>query len=289
MKSFGRILTEMTFYSPLRYPGGKGKMANYFKKFFKENSLMGGTYVEPYTGGGSVALSLLIENYASKVIINDIDRSVYAFWYSILNYTNELCSLIEETPIAIKTWKIQKGIQKNKDKEDILKLGFSTFFLNRTNRSGILLAGAIGGLKQEGNYKIDCRYNKEVLIERIKKIASHKENIKLYNLDAVKLIKKLKNELPEKTLFYLDPPYHKKGKELYLNHYNDDDHKKISLAIGKVKKQKWLITYDNTELIKKLYKKYRKLDYLLTYTAGKIKKGKELIIFSDNMKIIEYK
>ncbi|MCK4650032.1 DNA adenine methylase [Candidatus Pacearchaeota archaeon] len=278
----------MTFYSPLRYPGGKGKMSNYFKKVFKENSLMGGTYVEPYTGGGSVALSLLIEKYASEIIINDVDRSIYALWYSILNYTNELCELIEKTPITIKIWKKQKEIQKNKEEEDVLKLGFSTFFLNRTNRSGILGAGAIGGLEQKGNWKIDCRYNKKALIERIKKIASHKKNIQLYNLDAVKLIEKLQSELSEKTLFYLDPPYHEKGKELYLNHYDNDDHKKISLAIGKVKKQKWLITYDNTELIKKLYKKYSKLDYLLTYTAGKTKKGKELMIFSDNMKIVEY-
>lgn len=278
----------MTFYSPLRYPGGKGKMAKYFKKVFKKNSLMGGTYVEPYTGGGSVALSLLIEKYASKIIINDIDYSIYAFWYSVLNHTNELCKLIEDTPINIEVWRRQKKIQKNKEERNILELGFSTFFLNRTNRSGILGAGAIGGIEQKGNWKIDCRYNKKALIERIKKIASHKKDIQLYNLDAVKLIKKLQNKLPTKTLFYLDPPYHGKGKELYLNYYNDNDHKNISLTIREVRKQKWIMTYDNTELIKNLYKKYRHLDYLLTYTAGKTKKGKELIIFSDNMEIVEY-
>jgi DNA adenine methylase len=278
----------MTFYSPLRYPGGKGKMSSYFKKVFKENSLTGGTYVEPYTGGGGVALSLLMEGHASKIIINDIDRSIYAFWYSVLNKTKQFCDLMEKTPITIEEWSRQKDIQKNKKKESLLKLGFSTFFLNRTNRSGILGGGVIGGLKQEGDWKIHCRYNKKTLIERIKKIASYKKRICLYNLDAVKLINLLKKELPDKTLFYLDPPYYGKGKELYLNYYTDDDHRKISKTISKVEKQKWLMTYDDTELIKELYGEYRQLGYLLTYTAAKPKKGKELMIFSNNMKIVQY-
>ncbi len=276
----------MTFYSPLRYPGGKGKLANYFKKLFKKNSLNQGIYVEPYVGGASIALSLLIEGYASKIIINDIDKSIFAFWYSILNYTEKFCNLIKKTPVNIMVWNKQKKIQKEKDKYDILTLGFSTFFLNRTNRSGILNAGVIGGKDQKGKWKINARYNKKDLIKRIKQIATYKDKIEIYNLDAVKLIKLLKHKLPNDTLFYLDPPYYNKGKELYLNYYLDGDHKQIAKEINKIKKQKWIITYDDAGLIKKLYHKNRQIAYSLVYSAGKSKKGKELMIFSDNLNIL---
>lgn len=276
----------MTFYSPLRYPGGKGKLANYFKELFEMNSLNGGIYVEPYVGGASIALSLLIDGYASRVIINDIDRSIFAFWHSVLNNPNELCQLIKKTPVNLKTWEKQKQIQYKKENQDLLTLGFSTFFLNRTNRSGILSAGAIGGKSQKGRWKINARYNKKELIKRIKKISLYKDQIGLLNMDAVRLIKMLKRTLPNKTLIYLDPPYYNKGKEIYLNYYMDDDHKKIANEINKTKKQKWIITYDDAKLIKELYKDNQMLDYSLPYSAGKSKKGNELVIFSDNLKML---
>lgn len=277
----------MTFYSPLRYPGGKGKLAIYFKELFETNSLNGGIYVEPYVGGASIALSLLIEGYASKVIINDKDKSIFAFWYSVLNYSEELCSLIKKTPVNLNVWKKQKRIQKEKDNYDLLTLGFSTFFLNRTNYSGILNAGAIGGKSQKGIWKINARFNKKNLIKRIKKISLYKDKIKLYNMDAVELIKILKNKLPKETLFYLDPPYYNKGKELYLNYYLDRDHKLIAEEINKAKKQKWVITYDDVELIKQLYKKNKQINYSLVYSVGKLKKGKEIMIFSNNLKLLK--
>ena len=277
----------MTFYSPLRYPGGKGKLVGYFKQLIKENSLNGGVYVEPYVGGASIALSLLIEGYASKVIINDKDKSIFAFWYSVLNHSEELCKKIRETPISLEVWEKQKQVQKQKENIDLLTLGFSTFFLNRTNRSGILGAGAIGGKSQKGKWKIDARFNKEELINRIKKISLYKSKISLYNIDAVELVKKLKNRLPSKTLIYLDPPYYNKGKELYLNYYLDQDHKNIAEEINKTKKQKWIITYDDAKLIKKLYKDNKKINYYLRYSAGNNKQGNEVIIFSNNLKPLQ--
>ena len=167
----------MMRYSPLRYPGGKGKISSFFSELFVANNLIGGTYIEPYVGGGSIALSLLINGVANQIIINDKDRSLFAFWYSILNYTDEFCQLIENTPITIDTWYEQREIQKNKTNAELLSLGFSTFFLNRTNRSGIIKGGVIGGLNQTGNYLIDARYNSDDLKKRIKLIALYKDKI----------------------------------------------------------------------------------------------------------------
>lgn len=278
----------MDFYSPLRYPGGKGKVANYFKQVFKDNLLCDGIYVEPYAGGASVALSLLFNEYASKIIINDIDISIYSFWNSVLTSTEEFCKLVRDTPINVETWRLQKQVQKERHEFSEIEIGFSTFFLNRTNRSGILKAGIIGGLEQKGEWKIDARFNKIDLIKRIERIALYKDKIDLYNIDAVDLINNLKDNLPYKSLIYFDPPYYVKGKDLYLNYFNDSDHNKISEAISRIDKQKWIITYDDVPQIQNLYKQYRSKSFKLNYSAGKVaRKGDEIIIYSDNLYIPE--
>ena len=258
-------------------------MANYFKQIFKDNLLYDGIYIEPYAGGASVALSLLFNEYASKVIINDIDKSIFSFWHSVLNETDNLCKLIRDTPVSVDTWDIQRFIQNNTEDFDLLTLGFATFFLNRTNRSGILKAGIIGGRDQNGKWNIDARYNKPDLIKRIEKIAFNRNKIELFNLDAGCLVSALKATLPSKSLFYFDPPYFVKGKDLYLNFYNENDHQIMADTISKIKKQRWVVTYDCVSSIKKLYNKFRQKKYSLNYSAGERSKGEELMIFSDNL------
>lgn len=270
------------FVSPLRYPGGKLKVVNYIKRLMEENDLCGGTYIEPYAGGANVALSLLLSKYAKRIKINDIDRSIYAFWYSVLMETENLCRMIQDTDVTMETWERQHEMQKNKKEADLLELGFSTFFLNRTNRSGILNGGVIGGKAQTGKYKIDARYNKKDLIERIEVIAAQRNKIELTSMDAVALIKRYKRPPAAKTLCYLDPPYYVKGKDLYLNYYNDNDHQKIADTIMKYK-GKWIISYDAVEFIKKLYEDYKQTEYYLSYSAGNPSKGRELMIFSDGL------
>lgn len=271
------------FVSPLRYPGGKLKVVDYVKRLFEDNGLMDGTYIEPYAGGASVALTLLFSEYASKIKINDIDRSIYAFWHSVLNETEAMCRLVADTPVNMEVWHAQREVQQHKQEAELLELGFSTFFLNRTNRSGILSGGVIGGKEQTGNFKIDARYNKEDLIERIESIAEYADRIELTSMDAVELIKSIKKPT-EKTFCYLDPPYYVKGRDLYLNYYNDDDHKAIAKAIKKYK-GKWIISYDAVDFIRELYKEYRQKEYYLSYSAGNPTKGKEIVVYSDGLVI----
>ena len=275
----------MDFLSPLRYPGGKSKVSDFVQSLIKSNKLLDGIYVEPYVGGGSVALSLLFNEYVKDIYINDKDISIYAFWYCVLYKTEEFCKLIQDTPINIETWFKLRDYQNKKDSIDLLDLGFSTFFLNRTNRSGILKAGVIGGYKQTGNYKIDARFNKKNLIQRIQRIANYTDRIHLSNEDAVDLVKKLSMSLPDNTLFYLDPPYYVKGKGLYMNYYNDYDHKNIANVISDIKNQKWIISYDNVPFITNLYSRYRQKKFELNYSAINSGKGEEIMIFCNGINI----
>ena len=276
------------FYSPLRYPGGKNKLAKFIAQICVDNNI-NGHYVEPYAGGASVALHLLIEKKVKKITINDFDRSIYAFWYSVLNHTEELCDLIKNTPIDIENWYKQRQIQKDKLTTDLLELGFSTLFMNRTNISGIVIAGVIGGLKQQGKYKIDCRFNKESIISRIKLIASLKKDIDLKNLDAIELIKTIqKKSKIESTLFYFDPPYYDKGPSLYMNFYKHDQHVQVSESIKNIKNMSWLVSYDNQPEIHDIYSwaKNRIIEYSFNHSAHKSRVGKEVIITSESLKQI---
>lgn len=279
----------MRILSPLRYPGGKSKIAAFVKQIIKDNNLLDGVYVEPFAGGAAVALSLLMDEYVSRIVINDKDRSIYAFWYSVLNETERLCQYIEETPVTMDTWRMQREIQSadNKNTVDLLSLGFSTFFMNRTNRSGIIKAGVIGGFNQTGNYKIDARYKKEELIGRIRRIAAYADRIELHNEDAADLISRISNITPQNTIMYLDPPYYKKGRGLYMNYYNDSDHKKIRDVITNVNTIRWIVSYDNSTFIKSLYEDFRSQEFYLNYSANNNGKGTEVIFFSNNCIVSE--
>lgn len=218
-------------------------------------------------------------------MINDKDRSLFAFWHSVLYETDALCRLIRDTPVSIDVWHKQKEVQKNKENEDLLSLGFSTFFLNRTNRSGIIKGGVIGGLEQKGNFLIDARYNKEELMSRIVRIAEFSAQIELFHMDAVDLVFSVKETLQDPAFFYFDPPYFKKGKGLYMNYYNNQDHRDIFHAISGIRDSKWVLTYDKDDFIRDLYQDYRVFKYNLNYSAATVGRGTEYIIFSKNFRV----
>lgn len=273
------------FYSPLRYPGGKSKLAKFISQICIENDI-NGHYVEPYAGGASVALHLLLEGYVDQISINDYDRSIYAFWHSVLKYPHRFCNSIEQIDVNIDNWYRFKAIQENKEKASLFSLGFSTFFLNRTNISGIIDAGVIGGIEQNGKYKIDCRFNKKSLISRIQSIAKYKRKINLYREDALDLIDIIQSKSKnENTIFYFDPPYYIKGPSLYINYYDANNHIEVSEKIKRIKNSHWIVSYDNVEEIRDMYSGLRNTQYYLPYTAGEKKKGKEILFFSPALSI----
>ncbi len=270
-------------YSPLRYPGGKNKLSGFIAKICIDNKV-NGHYVEPYSGGAAVALFLLLEGFVEKITINDRDRSIYAFWHSVLNDTNKLCDLIKNAELSVPEWKKQKEIQVNKKTVDLLSLGFSTFYLNRTNRSGIINAGVMGGVEQNGNYLMDCRFNKVDLMQRIRNIAKHKKNIRLYRKDAIRLIDKIQEEAKnENFIFYFDPPYYLKASTLYMNHYEDENHKIVSDKIKAIQNINWIVSYDNVPEIQELYSDCSKKEFSFKHTAYESRIGKEIMFFSDNL------
>lgn len=266
--------------SPLRYPGGKNKTYHYVRHLVRSNNIS--TYIEPFAGGAAVALRLLINRDVKRIIINDYDRSIYAFWHCVVYESDKLTDRIQNTEITMDEWYKQKDIQQQKDTINLFDLGFSTLFLNRTNRSGIIKAGVIGGKNQNGNYKMDCRFNKNTIIDRIQLIASYSEQILVCNDDAIDFIK---NEIKKtrKSLTFFDPPYYEKGPDLYTNFYTHDDHVKLARTIHQqMRNRYWILTYDVAEQIEELYRKYEHEKYYLNYSIAKPTKGQEFMFFSKN-------
>lgn len=271
--------------SPLRYPGGKACLLGLTSTILRLNNLERGHYAEPYAGGCGLALELLFGGHVADIHINDIDPSIWAFWYCVLNDTDALVSKIKKTPVTIDQWRKQQKIHRKQDASDWLALGFSAFFLNRTNRSGIIKdAGVIGGLSQKGPYKIDCRYNLDDLTRRILRVAKYKDRIHLTNLDALKFLTRCEKKLPEDSLIFIDPPYFKKGSSLYTNFYARDDHADVAERVIDLNRN-WVVTYDDAPEIRRLYRDRRQYCFDINYTLHEKRVGTELLIASKGLKI----
>ncbi len=269
--------------SPLRYPGGKSCIFNFLAELVKMNNLMGGVYIEPFAGGAGAALRLLFKGYVEKIILNDADRNLFLFWKGILEQTEEFLRRVVDTPVNIEEWRKQRYIFKNPSTYSEIEIGFSTFYLNRCNRSGILYAGPIGGQDQSGKWKLDARFNKKNLIKRIEAIAFNHGKISIYNKDAICFLREdilSKSGHFQKALIYLDPPYYKKGSSLYLSFYQPEDHEKLATFVKTEIPYKWIVSYDNVSEIQDLYRGESQIMFDLNYSVYSTKVGNEILFYS---------
>jgi DNA adenine methylase len=282
MKDPAPIRARHDRVTPLRYPGGKGKLTGFIREILAVNQL-NGLYAEPYAGGAAIAFNLLLAGDVSRIAINDISESVFAFWHSVLHRTNELNKLIVDTPLTVDEWDRQKRIFARGNVGNDLELGFALFFLNRTNRSGIMNAGIIGGRSQAGAWKIDARYNAAELVARVEAIGQHRDKVDLTRLDAIEFLAQGKLSWPVNTLVYLDPPYYVKGRDLYYHFYNHADHEAVADAVVGLGDLNWIVSYDNVGQIRDIYSGYKRAIYNIGYSARSIRKGSEVMFFADDL------
>lgn len=269
--------------TPLRYPGGKSIMTQFFKELFKQNGLENCVYSEPYAGGAGAAVNLLLSNSVQAIRINDAAIGVFSFWHYLFEESEKFMEAVQSTPVTLGEWKKQRAIFKTTAVPGF-ELGFATFFLSRTNRSGILAAGPIGGqdekAQENAKYKIDCRFNKTDLIDRLIKLVANKERITVSNLDALVFLRQINDR---EAFVYLDPPYYTQGKALYLNYYKHQDHVILANYLKEHAGFHWVLSYDNVPQILELYADLPLYQFGLSYTAQDIKKGSELLTHSPRL------
>ena len=261
------IVRRGSHASPLRYPGGKATLASFFEITIKALGLDKPTYIEPYAGGAGAGLELLLKNVVGMVVINDLDPAIHACWKAMVEEPDAFLRLLRCAPLTIDEWKKQREIYRRRNDVDAdpLALGFATFYLNRTSRSGVLGAGVIGGFAQAGAYKIDARFDKDALRARIEKLAELAAKIRVTKQDGAV---RLREYLPKDNVFaYVDPPYVEKGSSLYMSAFQKQDHVELARVLNGYANTNWVLTYDVADLIKSLYKARDISEFRLLYSA----------------------
>lgn len=265
--------------SPLRYPGGKSALYSRLRQIIRDMGMAGCTYVEPYAGGVGAGLSLLVTGQVERVVINDLDPAIHAFWATVQAEPEFLIDRVREVRLDVDEWRRQREVYVSADTTDLSKLGFATFYLNRTNRSGVLNGGPIGGLDQTGNYKIDARFNREGLAERLRILALYSDNIVATSRDGVEVITEYAAK--SDTFIYADPPYFEKAGSLYLNAFTAENHEALARVLNSVSDSHWLLTYDNAPQVAQLYAARRRREFELHYSAHRVVKATEVAVLSD--------
>lgn len=273
-------------YTPLRYPGGKARFAPVLADVITLNDLSGGHYLEPYAGGAGVALALLMDGLVEHIHINDADAAVAVFWRVATQHSEALSTMVANEAVTMEAWHHWRSVMLGQVQSTELERGFATLFMNRTNRSGILKGGVIGGKEQGGTYKLDARFMRHELCKRLERIGRHANAITVYEEDAHALLQRSQQFLPQKSLVYLDPPYYVKGAGLYRNFYKHEDHEKIARLLASDQFQRpWVVSYDNAEEICSMYHYARWFTYGLHYTAQRRYTGSEVMFFSESLNL----
>lgn len=271
------------YLSPLRYPGGKARLARYLARVLSTQSRTIDTYCEPYAGGVGAGLQLLSDGHVSKLIINDLNRGIAAFWRSAFFKTDELAKMVADCAVDIDNWHRQRAVYLEPDNHDDLALGFATFFLNRTNRSGILNARPIGGLEQTGSWLVDARFNKADLTQRLENLSTLASQVDIRESPAIRLIQTL-NRRKRPVLLYIDPPYVVPGEELYMTEHTWAEHQRLAHVLAK-STHPWILTYDADDRTRALYRDFRCLRFAISHTAQVQKVGREFMFFSHKLSV----
>jgi len=267
--------------SPLRYPGGKACLAGLLEDVIDLNDLRGGSYFEPYAGGAGAGLELLRVDAVSEVWINDADPRVGAFWQSVLDETDRFVEEIARVPLTIEEWRRQAERCRHPDSSNPFATGFAAFYMNRCNRSGVLSgAGPIGGYAQTGRWRLGVRFNREALVSRILSIGRLRDRIHVSCLDAIEFLQATlpRGKSRQQVLVFLDPPYVNKGQRLYLNSYEFRDHAALARYIGRQQTLPWVMSYDDTDLIRQLYSRHQIAHLPIRYSLQEKRQARELLI-----------
>jgi DNA adenine methylase len=266
--------------SPFRYPGGKAWMAEALAAELTGLTPAGGVYLEPYAGGAGAATRLLASGAASEIHLNDADPRVYSAWFSLLNYNEKFQEALVEADLSMSYWWECKRIVDDPDlASDVFELGFATFFLNRTNRSGILQGAApIGGYEQAGDWKLHARFYRDTLRARVAWIGQNAKRIHLSQLDGLDFLKSKSATITDPALYFVDPPYVNAGSRLYMNGMTSADHRSLGEFLCSGVIPNWLLTYDDTPLVREIYGSAVIESLRVRYTLQKKRNDNELLI-----------
>jgi len=282
-KAFARHTASIL--SPLRYPGGKRRLAGYIAATIRLNGLRPKLFVEPFAGGASVALQLLNDGLVESIALGEKDPLLAGFWKTVFTDHEWLIEKLRDTEPTLTNWDRFKNGQHRTDRQRAL----ACIFLNRTSFSGIIApsAGPLGGRTQQSAYPIGCRYTVELITRRITQAAQLAERVLFVNhgdwRHTVWRVKARRYQ-PNEVLYYFDPPFYYKANDLYRFFFDAANHRKLHDALGALG-QPWLLSYDAAKPIIEMYRQNgigpKRVELLYSAAnSGELTEMQELIVTS---------
>jgi len=280
------------YVSPLRYPGGKARMAPWLAEAFavQTSNMDVEVWIEPFAGGAGAGLTLLDAEAVSEVWLTEKHPAIAAMWRAVLDDGEALARRVETTSadMTLWGWALEQvtAAQAGQTLDD-RELGFAALVVNRCSRSGIIAprVGPIGGKSQEGRWTVGSRWNPEGLAARIRHVASMSGSIRFTEGDAVARIEELDGSvgIEDEVMLFVDPPYCREGNRLYANGMTEDDHQRLADALNGCA-SRWLLTYDDEPLVAEvLYPERRVLAYYIPNTANRARVATEYAVLSDDL------
>ena len=271
--------------TPLRYPGGKSRLLGYVERFLKANHISPDCVCEPFAGTASISVGLLQKGLVDSAYICEKDPLIVAYWKAVKYHIDELVESVKSVEVSMDTWfDFKKYLPENaQTRFSVTELALAFLFYNRTNYSGIIKGGPLGGKSQKSPYKLGCRFNKPTIIEKLLDLSKVSENIHINLGDGLEFMKReSSNRSVESIFFYVDPPFYNAGKDLYREFFNDKDHIELADFLADLESP-WLLSYDDSEFIRNLYKEKRNAKIYIDYQANFLKKSAGELLFSNRV------
>lgn len=260
--------------SPLRYPGGKSRAIKILMPFFPQDF---DELAEPFFGGGSVGLYLAQNLGLKQIFANDLNTDLYCFWQTLKTQNKALIDEIERTRQTHTNGRelYEKLLARRGENLSDFQRAVDFFVLNRITFSGVVDCGGYSQKAYESRFTPSS-------IERLKNMDSILRNFTFSNQSYENL---LQNN-GKRVFIFLDPPYFSASKSKLYGKKGDlhanFNHERLCEHL-KNTKHRFLLTYDDSEFIRELYKDFYKLKYTLQYGMNNFKqtkanKGQELLI-----------
>lgn len=244
-----------------------------------------------------------------------------ALWTAVIYYPEQFCDMVDVFQPSVDKFfeykkslrdytnllKVQAGITLTKQnyiicteyftKEDCIRYVVTTALhklaIHQMSYSGLgtVAGGPMGGLSQNSDYKVDCRWSPNYIKSKIKKY--HKllsqKNIRYQtcsDYDWTSILADCNRFSEEnkdyKCFIYLDPPYYEKGPEPYQFYFTEQEHEVLSKCLKEVK-HPWLLSYDNVKEIRDFYSWANIKEVKINYTINKSRNNTELLISNTDL------
>ncbi|QOT19275.1 DNA adenine methylase [Paenarthrobacter sp. YJN-5] len=285
-----RTSARSRYASPLRYPGGKARMAPWLTDTFE--GLLGPMdveiWLEPFGGGAGAALTALCTGKVPEAWIVEANPALAAFWTTVMNDGPALAARVERTIPTLALFQESRenvGAALAGEHLNVFDLGLSAFILNRCSRSGMILpsVGPIGGKMQAGQHTIAARFNAGALADRIRAVHALGDRFKVFAGDGISFLEDLPDSGVQDEVFcFVDPPYIGVGNDLYAVGMDDDLHQRLARALNRLTTP-WLLTYDAHPRVPLLYPGSHVVEFDIPHTAGSSRVGTEYLVLGPGM------